>query len=57
MKKRGVRNGRRIGLKPLNSVLASAASLVLTGVPPVVCESVLDEVYCTLRKSIERIKH
>lgn len=54
MKRRDGSRGKRLHLKKLNSVLACAASLVLTGVPPVVCESVLDEVYCTVRKSIDR---
>ena len=45
---------KRVHVKKLNSVLACAASLLLTGVPPVVCESVLDEVYCSVRKSLER---
>jgi hypothetical protein len=56
MKKCGESRGRKLELKRLNSILACAASLVLTGVPPIVCESVLDEVYCSVLKSIERIK-
>ena len=47
---------KRLKFKQLNSILAYAAALMLTGVPAVVCESVLDEVYCSVRKSIERIK-
>ena len=43
-------------LREINSVLAYAASMVLTGVPPLVCESVLDEFYGAVRKSFERIK-
>lgn len=46
----------RFRMKELNSFLACAAALVLTGVPPLVCESVLDGFYCSVRKSIERIK-
>lgn len=41
----------------LNSVLAYAASLMLTGVPPTVCECVLMEVYCSVKKSIDSIIH
>ena len=49
--------GRKgVRFKELNSILAYAAALMLTGVPAVVCESVLDEFYCSVRKSIERIK-
>lgn len=48
---------KRFRLKGLNSILAHAAALMLTGVPAVVCESVLDEFYCSVRKSIERIKN
>jgi hypothetical protein len=52
---RSVIRGKRLQFKQLNSVLACAASLVLTGVPPVVCESVLDEVVYSFRKSIVRM--
>jgi len=52
---RSVIRGKRLQFKQLNSVLACAASLVLTGVPPVVCESVLDEVVHSFRKSIVRM--
>ncbi len=44
------------GVKGLNSVLAYAASMMLTGVPPVVCESVLEEVYSSMRKSLGRVR-
>lgn len=53
--KRG-NNSRQFRVKELNSILAYAAALMLTGVPPLVCESVLDEFYCSVKKSIERIK-
>jgi hypothetical protein len=43
-------------MKDINRLMACAAALMLTGVPAVVCETVLDEVYCSVRKSIERIK-
>lgn len=36
--------------------MACAAALMLTGVPAVICESVLDEFYCSVKKSIGRIK-
>ena len=39
----------------VNSVLAYAASLVLTGIPPVVCESVITEVFFSVKKSIVAI--
>jgi hypothetical protein len=57
MKTRTGNSEKRFRLKGLNSILAHAAALMLTGVPPVVCETVLDEVYCSVRKSIERIKN
>ncbi len=56
MKKREENHGKSLQFKQLNSIIAHAAALMLTGVPPVVCESVLDEVYCSLKKSIERIR-
>lgn len=42
----------RVPAKELNSVLAYAASLMLNGIPPVVCESVINELYISVRKSI-----
>ena len=39
----------------LSSVLAYAASLALTGVPPAVCESVITGVYASVKKSISSI--
>lgn len=47
---------RRYTVKGMNSLIAYAASLVLTGVPPLVCESVLDGLYCSVRKSLGRVK-
>ena len=41
----------------VNSVLAYAASLMLNGVPPAVCECVLMEVYCSVKKTIDAIIH
>jgi len=43
---------KRVRMKGFNSVIAHAASFMLTGVPPVVCESVIVELYCSVRKSI-----
>jgi hypothetical protein len=45
----------RFNVKEVNSVLAYAASLMLTGVPPVVCESVLTGFYCSVRRSLNTI--
>ena len=48
---------QRIKAPELSSVLAYAASLMLTGVPPLVCESVITEVYSSVKKSISSIIH
>jgi len=56
MKQSAGNSGKRFRFKELNSILAYAAALMLTGVPAVVCETVLDEFYCSVKKSIERIK-
>lgn len=56
MKRNNEASRKGLRFKELNSILAYAAALMLTGVPAVVCESVLDEFYCSVRKSIERIK-
>jgi hypothetical protein len=45
----------RIRVPELSSVLAYAVSLMLTGVPPSVCESVLSEVCASVKKSISSI--
>jgi hypothetical protein len=45
----------RFKAQELNSVIAYAASLMLSGVPPAVCESVLTEFYCSVRKSLHTI--
>jgi hypothetical protein len=47
----------RLKAPELSSVLAYAASMMLTGVPPVVCESVITEVYSSVKKSISSIIH
>jgi hypothetical protein len=41
----------------ISSVLAYAASLILTGVPPVVCESVITELVSSVKKSVSSIIH
>ncbi|WP_162944538.1 hypothetical protein [Flavisolibacter nicotianae] len=56
MKTNGVAGGKRFRLRGINSILAHAAALMLSGVPAVLCETVLEEVYCSVRKSIERMK-
>jgi hypothetical protein len=38
--------------KEVNAVLAYAASLMLTGIPPMVCESAINEVFCSVKKSL-----
>jgi hypothetical protein len=48
---------QRLKAPELSSVLAYAASLMLTGVPPAVCESVITEVYSSVKKSISSIIH
>jgi hypothetical protein len=48
---------RKIKAPEISSVLAYAASIVLTGVPPAVCESVITEVYSSVKKSISSIIH
>jgi len=48
---------QRLQATGLSSVLAYAASLMLTGVPPAVCESVITEVYSSVKKSISSFVH
>jgi hypothetical protein len=48
---------RKIKAPEISSVLAYAASFMLTGVPPAVCESVITEVYSSVKKSISSIIH
>lgn len=56
MKHSAGNSGKRYRLREINRIMAYAAAMMLTGVPAVVCETVLDEFYCSVRKSIERIK-
>lgn len=56
MRKREGTYRAKIRWSGINSILAHAAALMLTGVPAVVCETVLDEVVTSVKKSIERIK-
>ena len=44
-----------INAKEVNSVLACAATLLLTGVPQVVCESVITGVVCSFKRSIRAV--
>jgi hypothetical protein len=48
---------QRMKTPELSSVLAYAASLMLAGIPPAVCESVITEVYSSVKKSISSIIH
>ena len=41
-----------IDIKGMNKILAYAASLMLAGISPEVCESTITEVYCSVKKSI-----
>ena len=52
---RSMRFLKPVRVKGLNTVLAHAASMMLTGVPPVVCESVINELYCSMRKSLSSL--
>jgi hypothetical protein len=45
----------RVPAKELNSVLAYAASLMLNGIPTIVCETVINELYISVRKSISSL--
>jgi hypothetical protein len=44
-------------VKGMNTVLAYAASMMLSGMPPEVCESTISEVYCSVKKSIAGLLH
>jgi hypothetical protein len=44
-------------VKGMNTVLAYAASMMLSGIPPEVCESTISEVYCSVKKSIAGLLH
>ena len=45
----------RLKTPEISSVLAYAASLMLTGVPPSVCESVISGVFTSVKKSVASI--
>jgi hypothetical protein len=47
----------RFKVKGMNTVLAYAASMMLSGIPPEVCESTISEVYCSVKKSIAGLLH
>jgi hypothetical protein len=44
-----------VRVKSLQTVIAHAASMMLTGVPPVVCETVITELYCSMKKSLHSL--
>jgi len=48
---------QRLKAPEISSVLAYAASFILSGIPPAVCESVISEVYSSVKKSISSIIH
>jgi len=48
---------QRLKTPEISSVLAYAASLMLTGVPPAVCESVITGVFSSVKKSVTSIIH
>jgi len=48
---------QRLKASEISSVLACAASLMLTSVPPSVCELVITEVCSSVKKSISAIIH
>ena len=55
-----MKNGERFRLirlkaKEVNSVLAYAASLMLTGVPPIVCESAIQDLLSSVKKSLNSL--
>jgi hypothetical protein len=54
MKKRQIIN-IHINGQEVNSVLACAASLLLTGVPQLVCESVIAGVVCRFKNTIKAV--
>ncbi|MGZ3836921.1 MAG: hypothetical protein ACXVMS_07020 [Flavisolibacter sp.] len=45
----------RFDVKGVHVLLAYAASLMLSGIPPEVCESTLTEVYCSVKKSLSSL--
>jgi hypothetical protein len=55
MKKAQNKRSGRLRITEVNSVIAYAASLMLTGVPPLVCESVITGFFCSVRRSIDTL--
>ena len=43
---------RQVRKKDVNIMIAFAASFLLNGVPPIVCETVLEEVVTTIKKKM-----
>jgi phage-related protein len=48
---------QRLKAPEISSVLAYAASFMLTGVPPAICESVITGVFSSVKKSVSSILH
>jgi hypothetical protein len=48
---------QRLKAPEISSVLAYAASFMLTGVPHAVCESVITGVFSSVKKSVSSILH
>lgn len=46
---------RSLSIGGVHSLLAYAASLLLTGVPPEVCESTINEVVCSVKRSLSAL--
>jgi hypothetical protein len=46
-----------LSVKSVHTVLAYAASFMLSGMPVEVCESTLTEMYCSVKKSLSALIH
>ena len=55
IKKAHKQRSGRFKITEVNSVIAYAASLMLTGVPPIVCESVISGFFCSVKRSIDTL--
>jgi hypothetical protein len=53
------RNGtvRQLRKKDVNKVISLAVSFMLNGVPPIVCETVLEEVVTSLKRKVGASLH
>ena len=47
---------RSLRSQNINAVIVFAASL-MAGVPPEVCESTINEVYCSVKRSLSHLMH